>query len=254
MIRRREIIMTYDCDGLIINRHSVEENVLQNYLAIIPARGGSKRFPRKNLVLFAGKPLIAHTIAAALQSSRLTRVIVSTEDSEIAETARQFGAEVPFLRPLELAQDQSSPLAVIAHALGQIGKEGETVQAVVLLQPTAPFRTVKHIDEAVALFEKFYADTVTAVCSADKHPFYAWTLTGGELKPFFSVRQLMMDRQELPPAYFENGAIYIIRKTVLDSGKFYGEKVIPYPMSRLESVDIDTPLDWQWADFMMRFV
>lgn len=223
----------------------------KNYLAIIPARGGSKRILRKNLVSFAGKPLIVHTIEAALKSERLARVIVSTEDPEIVETAQKYGAEVPFLRPDELARDQSPLWAVIDHVLVNLEKESANIDAVVLLQPTAPFRTGKHIDEAIDLFETSSADTVTAVCFADKHPFYAWTLSDGELTPFFSIKHQTMPRQELPPAFFENGSIYVIDKAILNSGNIYGEKVVPYQMARTDSVDIDMPEDLLWAKFIM---
>jgi CMP-N-acetylneuraminic acid synthetase len=225
----------------------------KNYLAIIPARGGSKRIFRKNLVLFAGKPLIAHTIEAALKSRQLARVIVSTDDPEIAAAAQNYHAEAPFLRPAELAQDQSSLGSVINNVLDSLGEESAKIHAVVLLQPTSPFRTSRHIDEAVDLFEQSSADTVTAVCPADQHPYYAWTLCGRELAPFFSVKHQAMSRSELPPAFFENGSIYVIAKAVLNSGNIYGKKIIPYPMARSDSVDIDTPTDLLWAKFMMDY-
>lgn len=223
----------------------------KNYVAVIPARGGSKRIFRKNLVLFAGKPLIAHTIEAALKSQRLARVIVSTEDPEIAVTAQKYGAEVPFLRPAELAQDQSALVAVIDHVLNSLEKESANIHALVLLQPTAPFRTGQHIDEAIDLFEKSSADTVTAVYLAAKHPFYAWTFSGEELAPLFSIKHQTIARNELPPVFYENGSIYVINKAVLNSGTIYGEKIIPYRMACSDSVDIDTPMDLLWAQFMM---
>jgi CMP-N-acetylneuraminic acid synthetase len=225
----------------------------KKYWAIIPARGGSKRIRRKNLIRLAGKPLIAYTIAAARKSLKLTRIIVSTEDPEIAETAGKYGAEVPFLRPVELAGDQSTSLAVIRNVLDTLGQDGADINGVVLLQPTAPFRTGKHIDEAIELFEKSGANTVIAVFPADKHPFYAWTLSNEKLKPFFSLAQQTMARNQLPPAFYENGAIYVIDKKVLISGSLYGETIIPYQMTRFNSVDIDEPIDLLWAEFMMQY-
>lgn len=223
----------------------------RNYLAVIPARGGSKRIPRKNLAMFAGKPLIAHTIEAALKSHQLTRVIVSTDDPEIVKVAREYNAEVPFLRPAKLAGDQCSSLAVLLHALDMLNTESFQVDAVVLLQPTSPLRTSQHIDEAITLFEKSGADTVTAVCAAAKHPFYAWTLSGDELSPFFTMDRQTIPGHELPPAFFENGSIYIIDRAVLDSGQFYGRRIIPYYMDDCDSVDIDTPIDLLWAEFLL---
>jgi CMP-N,N'-diacetyllegionaminic acid synthase len=238
--------------SIISNPTQLEDQLGKDYLGIIPARGGSKRIFRKNLALLAGKPLIAYTIEAALKSLRLTRVIVSTDDSEIAELSLKYGAEVPILRPAELAQDQSTIPAVISHVLEIIGEEHPDIAGVVILQPTTPFRTGKHIDEAISLFEKSFADTVTAVYPADKHPFYAWTLSDdGKLTPFFSIKNQTMTRNELPIAFYENGSIYVINKAVLNSGTLYGEKIIPYPMKRFDSVDIDTPMDFLWAQFIM---
>jgi CMP-N,N'-diacetyllegionaminic acid synthase len=225
--------------------------LLKDYLAIIPARSGSKRILRKNTVLLAGKPLIAYTIDAALQSLKLTRVIVSTDDLEIAEISQKYGAEIPFLRPSEFAQDQSSMSAVVSHALESLAKEAADMDGVVILQPTAPFRTGKHIDEAIDLFEKSLADTVTAVCLAEQHPFYAWTLSNGELAPFFSLKHQTISRNDLPSVFYENGAIYVINKAVLNSGTIYGEKIVAYPMKLSDSVDIDTPMDLLWAQFIM---
>jgi CMP-N,N'-diacetyllegionaminic acid synthase len=225
-----------------------------NYLGIIPARGGSKRIKRKNLALLAGKPLLVYTIEAALAARRLTRVMVSTEDPEIAAVAKQSQAEVPFLRPPELAQDYSTSLQVIKHVLDTLGREGAVFDGVALLQPTSPFRTGKHIDAAIERFEKTAADTVTSVCAAEEHPFYAWKLAEeGELTSFISLECQTMDRRDLPPVYFENGAIYVCARSALDQDCLYGQKVISYQMSRFDSVDIDTPLDLQWAEFLLYY-
>lgn len=221
------------------------------YLAVIPARGGSKRIPRKNLVPLAGKPLIAYTIEAALTAKRLSRTVVSTEDAEIAHTAKQLGAEVPFLRPAELAQDKSPVLDAIAHALSDIERDGSRVGAVVLLQPTSPFRTGKHIDEAIELFENSGADTVAAVCAAREHPYYAWTVENGRMRPFFSLEKQMTARQDLPPAVMENGSVYVIRRKLIDERKIYGAVVVPYVMPLNSAVDIDTSDDLRWAEYLL---
>jgi CMP-N-acetylneuraminic acid synthetase len=222
-----------------------------NYYAIIPARGGSKRIPRKNLVLLGGKPLIAHTIEAAMSSKKISRSIVSTDDDEIASVAKQFGAEVPFLRPAELAQDRSAVLDAINHAVVHLEHRGDRIDAVVLLQPTSPFRTGKHIDEAIALFESSGADTVTAVCNAREHPYYTWTIENGRLRPFLSLEKQMTARQDLPLAVIENGSIYVIKRSLIAENRIYGSSIVPYVMPLGNAVDIDTDDDLQWAQFLI---
>lgn len=221
------------------------------FLAVIPARGGSKRVPRKNLRLLAGKPLLSYTIDAAQQSRFIDKIIVSTDDKEIAELALSSGAEVPFLRPAELAQDHSSVISTLQHVVDNIERDGCVVHAIVLLQPTSPFRTAAHIDEAIALFETSGADTVTAVRESREHPYYSWTLDDKRLVPFFSMKHQSMVRQELPCAMVENGAIYIIKRSLLGSGKLYGENTVPYLMDNHSSLDIDTMEDLRWAEFSL---
>lgn len=234
------------------NRKDNPQELTDNrYLAIIPARGGSKRIPRKNIAFLAGKPLIAHTIEAALASVKLSEVVVSTDDEEIAKTAVEWGAKVPVLRPKNLAEDTSAPVDALLHMVRHVEQRGENVDAVVLLQPTSPFRTGTHIDEAVNLFESTGADTVTAVCQAREHPYYTWTMQEGCLKPFFSMEHQMLPRQSLPAALVENGAIYIIKRALLDRGTLYGNKIIPYLMEWETSVDIDMPQDLVWAEYLI---
>ncbi len=222
------------------------------YLGIIPARGGSKRIPRKNVILLDGKPLITYSIDAARNSRRLSRTIISTDDEEIISVARHAGGDAPFLRPAEIAADSSPMVVVIEHVLRYLEGPGGKVDAVVLLQPTSPFRTNRHIYEAIELFERSGADTVTSVCGAREHPYYSWTLRNGELAPFFSLAHQSMTRQELPPAFFENGAIFVVRREVLRSGTLYGRVIVPYQMDQRNSVDIDTPDDLAWAEWLIR--
>lgn len=207
--------------------------------------------PRKNLCLLEGKPLLSYTIEAAHQSHLLDRIIVSTDDSEIAELAASLGAEVPFIRPAELSQDNSSIISALQHVVGNIEKDGTVINAVVLLQPTSPFRKAVHIDEAIKLFEASGADTVTAVRESREHPYYSWTLSEKKLVPFFSMKHQSMARQELPPAMVENGSIYVIKRSLLDSGKLYGEYTVPYLMDNHSSLDIDTMEDLHWAEFSL---
>lgn len=225
---------------------------LVKYLAVIPARGGSKRIPRKNLVDLNGKPLIAYTIEAAVNSSRITRTVVSTEDKEIASYSLKYGVEVPFVRPLELAQDDSSILEVLDHAFKTLDSKANPIKAIILLQPTSPFRNSKNIDEAITLFEKTRADTVTAVCYPGESPFYAWKIVRGKLVSLFPLNNQSTPRSKLPVTVMENGAIYIVRRSVVAKGRLYGKKVVPYIMGRESSVDIDEPIDLLWARFLMR--
>ena len=222
------------------------------YLAVIPARGGSKRIPGKNLAPLRGLPLLDYTVAAARGARSLTVVMVSTDSETIAQHARGRGAMVPALRPAEMASDSSPTVDAIRHAAQsycQVG--GKRPDAIVVLQPTSPFRTGTHIDEAIALFESSRADTVTSVRPVDDHPFWAWRREDQRLVPFFSLEQMAMDRHLLPEAWAENGAIYVLRTELVLAGVIYGERVVPYVMDARASVDIDTPDDLAWAEFLL---
>ena len=232
---------------------SVDPNK-DNLLGIIPARGGSKRIPRKNIISFGGQPLIKYTIDAALSSQRLSRFFVSTDDEEIATIARNAGAEVPFLRPPELATDLVNSIPVMQHAIEFFEIKGGNVDVVVLMQPTSPFRNAHHVDDAIDLFISSGADSLTSVCRNKEHPYYAWKVDKHGIKPFFSYDKQELPRQKLPPAYVENGAIYIAKRSLIDKGTFYGNKVIPFIMDAWHSVDIDTPLDLLWAEFLLEKV
>lgn len=221
-------------------------------LGIIPARGGSKRIPRKNIINLGGQPLIKYTIDAACSSNRLSRFIVSTDNLEIADVARNAGASVPFLRPPELATDLVNSIPVMQHAIDFIEQDGCYVHAVVLLQPTSPFRDGTHIDAAIDLFTASDTDSLTSVCRLKEHPYYAWKGNEHNIEPFFSYDEQALPRQGLPPAYIENGAIYITKRGLIDQGRFYGNRVVPFVMDEWHSVDIDTPLDLLWAEFLLK--
>ena len=223
-----------------------------DFLAVIPARAGSKRLKRKNLLNLGRQPLIAHTIQAARHSSRLSKVVVSTDCPQIAEAARGCGAEVPFMRSAALADDKTPMIDVLRHAVCYFENIGITIGAVVLLQPTSPFRTGAHIDAAINLFEKKNADTITSVCLSKEHPYWAVCKTDdGFLAPLLGWEKMAADRFELPTTYKENGAIYIIRSSTLKSGRFYGDSVAPFVMDSLVSVDIDHEEDLLWAEFLL---
>ena len=220
------------------------------YLGVIPARGGSKRLPGKNLARLGGKPLIAHTIEAALASRRLTAVVVSTDSGEIADLARSLGVDPQGLRPARIAGDDSPVVAALQDALRKYEAAQSPVDAVVLLQPTSPFRGGRHIDEAIAAFESGKADTLTSVRIARDHPYWIWTASGATIRPYHSLRRMGMQRSALPEVYVENGAVFVIKRSLVDRGWIYGKRVVRLVMDEVASIDIDTPLDFAWAELI----
>lgn len=216
-------------------------------LALIPARGGSKGIPRKNVRPIAGKPLIAWTIEAARNAAGVSRVVVSTEDEGIAAIAREWGAEVPFMRPAELATDEAPGLAPVLHAAESLPGHDDLI----LLQPTSPLRGAEHVSALLAFAADRQASSVVSVCEAGKHPAWMYRMDGeGRLEP------LMADdatrRQELPAAWALNGAMYWIRTAqLLESRTLISPNSLGYPMDAESSTDIDTPLDWRIAEFLL---
>ncbi len=222
----------------------------KTFLGIIPARGGSKRLPRKNILPLAGKPLIAWTIDAAKKSKYLDRIIVSTEDKEIAEVSRNYGAEV-VNRPGHLATDESSTVDVILDLLEKIERSYDYI---VLLQPTSPLRNEKHIDEAIELLFKKNADAIISVCEAEHSPLWMNTLPeDGKMNNFLSPNLLNKRSQDLPKYYRLNGAIYICEKESFKKYKsfFLKEKVFAYIMAQIYSVDIDTKIDFLISEVIL---
>jgi CMP-N,N'-diacetyllegionaminic acid synthase len=206
-------------------------------LALIPARGGSKGIPRKNLQPINGKPLIAYSIEQALASRWITRTIVSTDDDEIANVARAYGAEVPFMRPAELAQDDSIDLDVFRHALATLReREGYDCECVVHLRPTGPVRRVARIDEAIDLFRRDpEADSLRSVTRPAQTPYKMWRPAGKYIEPLLSVEGLSEAhsclRQSLPGVLWQNGYVDIVRpRVVLDLGLMAGHKIVPFVM------------------------
>ncbi len=221
-------------------------------LALIPARGGSKGIPRKNIRDFAGAPLIAYSIAAGLQSQHVTRVIVSTDDEEIATIAREWGAETPFLRPAELAQDDTTDLPVFQQALTWLAEhEAYTPDFVVQLRPTSPVRPVGLIDEAIELIlTNPQADCVRGVVPSGQNPFKMWQIEpdSRQLRPLLNLPNIKepynAPRQELPQTYWQTGHIDVIRtNTILEKGSLTGEVILPVLIDPRYTVDIDTPAD-----------
>jgi CMP-N,N'-diacetyllegionaminic acid synthase len=221
-------------------------------VAVIPARGGSKGIPRKNLVRIAGRPLIAYAIEAARNAASVDRVLISTDDSEIADVARELGAEVPFLRPPELAADAAPMLGVLTHALAWLESQGEAVEGLVLLQPTSPLRTARHIEEAIALFRSAPASSVVSVVEVPHrfNPVSVMKLSAqGTLSPFLGDQVIATRRQDKPQAYARNGPVMLVcHPDSLRSGELYGASCLPYLMSEEDSLDIDSPQDLLLAE------
>jgi CMP-N,N'-diacetyllegionaminic acid synthase len=223
-------------------------------IAIIPARGGSRGLPGKNILPLEGKPLIAHTIEAARASNSIQRILVSTESAEIAQIARQYGAEVPFLRPQELARDETPTLPVMQHVLAQLKAAGDTEpEIVVLLQPTSPLRRARDIDAAVAMLQQTQADSVVSLCAAEHHPAWMKRIECGRVLPFLENAPEYTRRQDLPPVYRLNGAVYVTRRRILlEQNCILGRDTRALVMDAESSVDIDTPLDLKIAALIMQ--
>jgi CMP-N,N'-diacetyllegionaminic acid synthase len=224
-------------------------------LAVIPARGGSKGVPGKNVRPLAGRPLLQFTLEAAAAARRLTDWIVSTDDVEIAELARGRGARVPFLRPAELATDEARALPVMQHAVELMERErGRPYDAVMMLQPTTPFRTAGDIDAAVELLAETGADSVISVVQVEgHHPARTKFLTedGRLLDPPFAEAYENQPRQELTPMVIRNGAVYLTRRDVLvEQGSFKGTDSRALPMPPERSVNIDTEEDFAYAEWL----
>lgn len=218
-------------------------------LAIIPARGGSKGIPRKNIKPLYGKPLIGWSIDAAKKSKFVERVVVSTEDDEIAKIACELGAETPFMRPQGLAEDDTPGIAPVLHAIENLTE----FDWVVLLQPTSPLRTAEDIDGIVRFCIDKKAPSAVSVCEVCKHPYWMFLRDELErLQPMFPQEVESLQRQDLPQAYVLNGALYLARIDWLkEYKKFIRPETLGYVMSQHSSTDIDSTLDWHWAEFMI---
>ena len=225
-------------------------------IAIIPARGGSKGLPGKNILPFCGKPLIAWAIEAALECKFLDRIIVSTDSEEIATIAKSFGAEVPGLRPPELALDNSSAIDVFIYLWKKIIGDTNTASTpFIILQPTSPLRKSCDINKAVEIFHEKKADSVIAVSEAAHPPVWAKKIDRkGILRNYFETSESLSNRQQIPTAFMPNGAIFILKKElVLKNRNYYSDKTYPYIMPFERSIDIDNIWDFRIAEFIMNF-
>lgn len=222
-------------------------------LAVIPARGGSKGVPGKNIRLLAGKPLIVYTIEAALASDIFEKVIVSTDSEEIADIAERNGAEIPFIRPSSLSGDMVSSDDVIIHALDFYKHQGDGFDSVCKLQPTSPLRNSEHLKEAFHLFCEKNADFLVSVCKCEHSPMWSGILDADlSLDNFIDENVKRSCRQELPDFYRLNGAIYMGKTNAFYANRnFLGRNGIAYIMNQDVSVDIDSELDFKMAEYIM---
>ena len=221
--------------------------MVKKNIAIILARGGSKRLLKKNILDFGGKPLIAWSIEAASDSKYIDRLIISTDSKEIADVAIKYNCEVPFMRPPELATDDANSNDVILHALDKLEYPYDIVM---LLQPTSPLRKSKDIDQALEFMQKNNVSVVVSVCSSNKPLYWHFTLgTDGNLKPLYKDKLFYTNRQELPLTYIPNGALYIAKTDYYRSKKtFYTGSTFAYLMPPERSVDIDNRIDFYTAE------
>ena len=222
----------------------------KTFLAIIPARGGSKRLPRKNILDLCGKPLIVHTIEAALKSKYISKVIVSSDDEEILNIAKEYKADF-IKRPDELASDTATTFDALKHTLENV----EKYDYVVLLQPTSPLRSEKHIDEAIEFLKEKNADAIVSVCEMDHSPLWSNTLPkDGNMSNFLKDEILNKRSQDLEKYYRLNGAIYICKTSKLLEEKSFilKKKIFAYIMDRKNSIDIDEKVDFDMAEVILK--
>jgi CMP-N,N'-diacetyllegionaminic acid synthase len=223
-------------------------------LALIPARGGSKGLPGKNIKPLAGKPLMAHSIDCAKASRSITRVVCSTDSQSIADVALQYGAEVPFMRPAELATDTALAIDNYVYTVDRLSREeNRPITEFLVLLPTAPLRLPEDIDGAVSLFREKNADSVVSYYPAP-HPvqWHKYIDENGILRSVLPETNKLANRQEEQQAYLPNGSIYIFRYSILkEQGVYYTDRSYPYIMPRGRSVDIDTLEDFRFAEWLL---
>jgi N-acylneuraminate cytidylyltransferase len=223
-------------------------------MALVPARGGSKGLPGKNIKPLAGRPMLAYTIAGARETGAIDRIIVSTDSDEIAAVARNEGAEVPFVRPAELGADHVTDLPVFLHALHWLDEhEGYRPDIIVHLRPTAPLRRAEHILKAIERLLETGADSVRSVCRAKQHPQKMWSVENGYLTPFIPPGDLVepynMPRQHLRAALVQNGSVDVIwRRTIMERGSMSGTRIAAFEMDPADSVNIDDEIDFLAAE------
>lgn len=220
-------------------------------VATICARGGSKGLPRKNVLPFAGKPLVAHTIEQALACPGISDVYISTDDDEIADVAHRFGAQVPYRRPVELATDQAAKIPAVEHLVAYLEEQGEVIDFVVDLQPTSPLRAPEDLANALALVDR--ADLVVSVTEPSHNPYYSLVEVAADGTLHLSKTHEAVRRQDVPQVWGLNGSIYVWRRAALKQAVtqgFWGVSILPSVMPRERSVDIDDAFDFEMAEWL----
>lgn len=220
-------------------------------LALIPARGGSKGIKDKNIVELCGKPLIAHSIECGLNSQYVDAVVVTTDSEIIAETARKFGARVPFMRPAALASDTAKTVDAVLHAVKTLENMGERYDILLLLQPTQPLRTSTDVDGAIEHYFACGCEDLVSVSEVADHPILMRTVENGQLKKMLSCSSTCR-RQDMPVYYRVNGCVYLNAINTLNEQTSFNDNPIPYIMQRSHSVDIDAPEDLYVAEYYMK--
>lgn len=221
-------------------------------LAIIPARGGSKGIPHKNIMDLKGKPLIAYSIEAALQSKYIDYTLVSTDDIDIKKVSEKFGAEVPFLRPRSISDDNAKTIDVVKHALNFLSEANMEFDYIILLQPTSPLRNFNDIDEAIEILISKNKGSLVSVCEVEENPLIMRVIDNNKLKPIIKSESYSLRRQDFPEFYILNGAIYINKISMILKEKcFVNEDTIPYIMDRNKSIDIDNMLDARIVELIL---
>jgi CMP-N,N'-diacetyllegionaminic acid synthase len=220
-------------------------------LAIVPARGGSKGVPDKNLRVLAGRTLLDRTADAARRSGVIDRIVLTTDSDAIAAAGKEAGLEVPFKRPSTLAQDDTPMLPVVSHAVDELSRRGWDADLIVLLQPTSPLRTPDHIRCAVEMLRTPGADSVVTVVEIPRHhsPDYVMRIDDDVLRPFLPEGARIFRRQDARPAYSRDGTVYAFRRSTLERfGNIYGENCRPLVIDPRDSLSIDSPADWEAAE------
>ena len=224
-------------------------------LALIPARGGSKGLPGKNILPLAGQSLVERAAAVARESGIVDRIVVSTDSREIADEARRAGLDVPFMRPDALAADDTPMLPVVQHAVESLEAQGWVPEIILLLQPTSPLRRPAHLRDAVTMLRTGVADAVVSVVELPRHmsPDYVMRIADGELKPFLPEGQRLTRRQDARPAYVRDGTVYAFwRATLMQHGSIYGKRCLPLIVAAEDSITIDVPADWAAAERLLQ--
>jgi len=224
-------------------------------LGVIPARSGSKSVKDKNIKSLGGKPLMAHTILTGLKCKLIDKLIVSTDSQKYSEIAKSFGAEVPFLRPKELASDETSTESVLKHAMETLESKGEKIETVVLLDLTSPFRSVKDIEKCIKNLNMPETESVVTVCQVDHNPFFVMGTVNQQGYfdyPLIKPKEKIFRRQDAPKVYRLNAAVYAIKKELVMREKRFTEKTRAIEMPIVRSSHIDSPEDFLYAEFLLK--